>query len=92
MTKATIQAIVDEVGGPEHVVGLRGANGTKFYFSKYALSMDDFVEIEGTEILKLKHTDTMGRDAVSYLIVDEIVQVYTVVDTTKKIYIRDFME
>ena len=29
-----MQAIVDEVGGPQNVVGLRMANGTKFYFSR----------------------------------------------------------
>ncbi len=70
MNKATMQAIVNEVGGPQNVVGFRCANGTKFYFSRYVLSMDDFVTLGDNEILKLKHRDTMNREAVSYLIVE----------------------
>ena len=92
MTKATMQAIVDEVGGPQNVVGLRMANGTKFYFSRYALSMDDFVTMGDNEIIKLKHKDTMGREAVSYMIVEEIVQVYTVKDINEGIVLRDILD
>lgn len=92
MNKATIQAIVDEVGGPQNVVGLRMANGTKFYFSRYVLNMDDIVTMGGNEMIKLKHKDTMGRDAVSYLIVEEIVQVYTVADIEAGIILRDILD
>ena len=92
MTKATMQAIVDEVGGPQNVVGLRMANGTKFYFSRYALSMDDFVTMGDNEMIKLKHKDTMGREAVSYMILEEIVQVYTIVDMSKPIILRDILD
>ena len=92
MTKVTMQAIVDEVGGPQNVVGLRMANGTKFYFSRYALSMDDFVTMGDNEMIKLKHKDTMGRDAVSYMIVEEIVQVYTVADVEAGIILRDILD
>jgi hypothetical protein len=92
MTKTTIQAIADEAGGVEHIVGLRMANGTKFYFAKYVLSMDDFVSMGGIELLKLKHVDTMGREALSYLVVDEIVQVYTIPDIEKGIILRDILD
>lgn len=92
MTKATIEAIANDVGGIEKFVGFRMANGTKFYFSTYALSLDDFVTLGDNEILKLKHKDTMGGEAISYLIVEEIVQVYTVVDLEKRIILRDILD
>lgn len=92
MNKITMQAIVDEVGGPQNVVGIRMANGTKFYFSRYALSMDDFVTMGDNEIIKLKHKDTMGREAVSYMIVEEIVQVYTVANIDDGIVLRDILD
>jgi hypothetical protein len=92
MTKATIEAIANDAGGIEKIVGLRMANGTKFYFSNYALSLDDFVTLAGNEILKLRHKDTMGGEAVSYLIVEEIVQVYTVLDLEKRIILRDILD
>ena len=92
MTKAVVQAIADEVGGPEYIVGMRFANGTKQYFGRYALSMDDFVELGGMELLKLKHKDTFGNEAVSYLDVSEIVQVYTIADIEAGIILRDILD
>ena len=92
MTKTTFQAIVDEVGGPEKVVGLRMANGTKFYFSKYTLNMDDIVTMGDNEIIKLYHVDTMGRKAISYMILEEVVQIYTIVDAEAGIILRDILD
>ena len=92
MTKVTFQAIVDEIGGPEKVVGLRMANGTKFYFSKYALSMDDIVTMGDNEVIKLYHVDTMGRKATSYMILDEVVWVYTIEDVEVGIILRDILD
>jgi hypothetical protein len=54
--------------------------------------MDDFVSMGGIEMLKLKHVDTMGREALSYLVVDEIVQVYTIPDIEKGIILRDILD
>lgn len=92
MTKDTVQAIVDEVGGVENIVGMRFANGTKHYFGRFGLSMDDFVVMGGMEILKLKHKDTFGREAISYLDVGEIVQVYTIADVEAGIVLRDILD
>lgn len=92
MTKTTFQAIVEEVGGPEKVVGLRMANGTKFYFSKYMLNMDDIVTMGDNEIIKLYHVDTMGRKAISYMILEEVVQIYTIVDVEAGIILRDILD
>ena len=90
MTKSNIEAIANEVGGIEKVVGIRCANGTKFYFSRYALSLDDFVTMGDMEMVKLKHIDTMGNKAVSFLDVSEIVQVYTI--EGENIILRDILD
>jgi hypothetical protein len=90
MTKSNIEAIANEVGGIEKVVGIRCANGTKFYFGRYALSLDDFVTMGDMEMVKLKHIDTMGNKAVSFLDVSEIVQVYTI--EGENIILRDILD
>jgi hypothetical protein len=90
MTKSNIEAIANEVGGIEKVVGIRCANGTKFYFGRYALSLDDFVTMGDMEMVKLKHTDTMGNKAISFLDVSEIVQVYTI--EGENIILRDILD
>jgi hypothetical protein len=92
MTKSVIEAIANDAGGFEHIVGMRMANGTKFYFGRYALKAEDFITMGGMEILKLYHKDTMGGEAVSYLDVSEIVQLYTVKDIGKPIILRDILD
>ena len=92
MTKSNIEAIANDVGGYEKIVGMRCANGTKFYFSRYALKPEHFVQMGDMEMLKLFHKDTMGSEAVSYLDVSEIVQIYTVVDMDKPIVLRDILD
>ena len=92
MNMNVVNAIADEVGGYDNIVGIRCANGTKFYFGRYALKQEDFVNMGGLDILKLKHKDSSGREAVSYLDVDEIVQVYTVLDLEKGITLRDILD
>lgn len=92
MNKPVVDAIAAEAGGYDNIVGLRMANGTKFYFGRYALKAEDFVVLGGMDVLKLYHKDTMGGEAVSYLDVDEIVQVYTIVDTEKPIILRDILD
>ena len=92
MTKSIVEAIANDAGGFEHIVGMRMANGTKFYWSRYALKAEDFVTIGGMEILKLYHKDTMGGEAVSYLDVSEIVQVFTIKDMEKPIVLRDILD
>lgn len=92
MTKSVVEAIANEVGGFEHIVAIRMANGTKFYFGRYALKADHFVTIGGMEFLKLFHKDTMGGEAVSYLDVSEIVQVCTIEDMEKPIILRDILD
>ena len=92
MNKATIEAIANEAGGWDHIVGLRCANGTKTYFGRYALSPDDFITLGGNEMMVIHHKDSMGNEATSYLIVEEIVQVYTIVDISKPIILRDILD
>jgi hypothetical protein len=92
MTIDAFKAIVSEIGGPEGVIGFRQANGTKFYFSRYALSLDDLVVMGGQEFIKLKHKDTSNREAVSYLVMDEVVHVYTIKDVEAGIIIRDILD
>ena len=92
MNKPVLDAIAEEVGGYDNIVGMRMANGTKFYFGRYALKAEDFVNLGGLDLLKLYHKDSMGGEATSYLDVDEIVQVYTVADTSKRIILRDILD
>ena len=92
MNKATIEAIANEAGGWDHIVGLRCANGTKTYFGRYALSPDDFITFNDNEMMILHHKDSMGNEATSYLMVEEIVQVYTIVDISKPIILRDILD
>lgn len=92
MNKPVLDAIAEEVGGYNNIVGMRMANGTKFYFGRYALKAEDFVNLGGLDLLKLYHKDSMGGEATSYLDVDEIVQVYTVADTKKRIILRDILD
>lgn len=92
MSKEGIEAIINEAGGPEYVLGWRMANGTKWYFSRYTLSMDDFITLGGEDVVKLKHKDTSNREAVSYLTIDEIVQIYTIKDLDAGITLRDILD
>lgn len=92
MSKEGIEAIINEAGGPEYVLGWRLANGTKWYFSRYVLSMDDFVTLGGEDVVKLKHKDTSNREAISYLTLDEIVHIYTIVDLEGGITLRDILD
>jgi hypothetical protein len=92
MTKANMEVIANEIGGFENIVAIRCANGSKFYFGRYALKADDFVTMGDMEMLKLYHKDTMGGEAISYLDVSEIVQVLTVTDITKPIILRDMLD
>ena len=64
MNKATIEAIANEAGGWDHIVGLRCANGTKTYFGRYALSPDDFITFNDNEMMILHHKDSMGNDTI----------------------------
>ena len=92
MTIEAMKAIINEIGGPEKVIGFRQANGTKFYFSRYALSLDDLVTMGGQEFIKLKHKDTSNRESISYLVMDEVVHVYTINDIEAGIIIRDVLD
>ena len=92
MTIDALKAIINEIGGPEGIIGFRQANGTKFYFSRYALSLDDLVTLGGQEFIKLKHKDTSNREAISYLVMDEVVHVYTIKDVEAGIIIRDVLD
>jgi hypothetical protein len=92
MTIDALKAIINEIGGPEGVIGFRQANGTKFYFSRYVLSLDDLVTLGGQEFIKLRHKDTSNREAISYLVMDEVVHVYTIKDVEAGIIIRDILD
>lgn len=92
MNKQVLDAIAKEVGGYDNIVGIRCANGTKVYFGRYALRGEDFVNLGGCDLIKIKHKDHQNREAISYLDVDEIVQVYTVLDLEKGITLRDILD
>ena len=91
MTIDALKAVINEVGGPEKIIGFRQANGCKHIFSRVALSLDDLVVLGGQEFIKLKHKDTMGKEAISYLVMDEVVHVYTIDDVEAGIIIRDVL-
>ena len=91
MTIDALKAIINEVGGPEKIIGFRQANGCKHIFSRVALSLDDLVVLGGQEFIKLKHKDTMGKEAISYLVMDELVHIYTIDDIEAGIIIRDVL-
>ena len=92
MTANTVKAVIEDAGGPEYLLGFRFANGYKLVYSKYVIEMDDFITIDGVELLKFHHTDTFGNKAHSYLEVSEISHVYVRDSLDAKICIRDFME
>ena len=93
MTASTVKAVIQDAGGPEYVLGFRFANGYKTVYSQNVIDLDnDFVEIDGVELLIFHHNDTFGNKAHSYLDVSEITQVYVRDSLEGKIFIRDFME
>lgn len=93
MTANTVKAVIQDAGGPEYVLGFRFANGYKTVYSQNVIDLDnDFVEIDGVELLIFHHTDTFGNKAHSYLEVSEISHVYVRDSLEGKIFIRDFME
>ena len=92
MNMNVIDAIADENGGYDNIVGIRCANGTKFYFGRYALKHEDFVVMGGLDVLILKHKDSSGREAISYLDVDEIVQVFVIKDIEVGITLMDILD
>lgn len=93
MTIDVVKAVINEIGGPERVLGFRFANGYKVVYSTHIVNPDeDFKVIGGMEMLLYHHKDTMGHTATSYIDFSEIVQVYTLDDPTKPIILRDFME
>ena len=93
MQISTIKAIIEDAGGPEYLLGFRFANGYKLVYSKQLIHMDDdFVVMDGKDLLIYHHVDRDGNTARSYLDVEEICHVYVRDSLEDKIYIRDFME
>ena len=93
MQISTIKAVIQEAGGPEYLLGFRFANGYKLVYSRNIINLDeDFVEIDGVELLIFHHVDNYGNTAKSYLEISEIAHIYVRDSLEGKIYIRDFME
>ena len=93
MTTSTIKAVIAQAGGPEFLLGFRFANGYKLVYSQYMIDLaNDFVTIDGVELLKFHHKDTFGATATSYLEISEVSHIYFRDDASAKISIRDFME
>ena len=100
MTIDAVKAVINEVGGPERVLGFRFANGYKVVYSTQArkvikdklLDINEDINQKMNDMGLYHHKDTMGHTATSYIDFSEIVQVYTVDDPTKPIILRDFME
>lgn len=97
MTIDNIKKIIINEGGPEYVLGFRFANGYKLVYSRHLINLDeDFINVDGTELLKYEHVDWSGNKAHSLLEVEEIVQIYfrdeLDVNLENKLCIRDFME
>lgn len=91
MTIEAMKAVVNEVGGPEKIVGFRQANGCKHIFSRFVFKLEDLVELGGQEFIKLRYMDTLGHECIGYLVMDEIVHLYTIDDVEAGIIVRDVL-
>lgn len=96
MTSETIKQVITNEGGPEYVLGFRFANGYKLVYSRQLINLEeDFITVNGVELLKFEHVDWSGNKAHSLLEVNEITQIYfrdKLDDDDHKLCIRDFME
>lgn len=96
MTANTIKTIINNEGGPDYLLGFRFANGYKLVYSRHLINLDeDFITIDGVDLLKYEHVDWSGNTAHSIMEVDEITQIYfrdKLDDDDHKLCIRDFME
>lgn len=93
MDIAKLKALIEFIGGGDYVVGLRFANGYKVVYSKHLLNIDeDCITVGGMEYIKYEHYDTNGNIVLSYLPVDQIAQVYTLVDLDVPVILRDCLE
>ena len=93
MQASTVKAVIQGAGGPEYLLGFRFANGYKLVYSRNTINIDeDFVEIDGVELLVFHHVDNFGNEARSFLEISEIAHIYVRNSLEGKIFIRDFME
>lgn len=91
MTIDAMKAVINEIGGPEKIIGIRQANGCKHIFSRFTFKLEDLVVLSGQEFIKLKYKDTMGHECISYLVMEEVVHIYTIDDVDAGIIVRDII-
>lgn len=92
---SSVKALIDHVGGPNHVIGFRFANGYKTIYSRPGHKVEpekDFVVVDGNEYIIYEHHDCSGNILLSYLEVEEIVQMYVLPDLKKNIILRDVLD
>ncbi len=92
MTNTELKTLIDANGGIDYVIGMRFKNGYKLAFSKEAMREDEMVTIGGVDFIKFDHYDTNNRKIVSYLLSDEIAQVYFLTSLTENVNLRETME
>lgn len=92
MTNSELQALIEANGGIDYVIGMRFKNGYKLAFSKEAMKEDEMVTVGGVDFIKFDHYDSNGNKIVSYLLSEEIAQVYFLVDLGTNVNLRETME
>lgn len=92
MTNAELQSLIDANGGIDYVIGMRFKNGYKLAFSREVMLPEEMVTIGGIDFIKFDHYDHKGNKIVSYLLTEEIAQVYFLVDLTTNVNLRETME
>lgn len=95
MSIETIKTLIEQTGGVEYLLGFRFANGYKVIYSRpgHFLNIEeDFVIVNGVELLKYEHHDSKRVGVISYLEVDEIAQVYILPDLEHNVNLRLIMD
>lgn len=95
MNIETLKALIELAGGPEYVIGFRFANGYKIIYSKEGHLVDvekDFKVVNGVEMIVYEHYQDDRVALLSFLEVEEIVQVYALPDLDHDVILRPLLD
>lgn len=92
MNNSNVKALIAANGGYDYVIGMRFKNGYKLAFSKEPMLESELVTIDGIDFIKYDHFDTNGRKLQSFLLTEEIAQVYFLDNLKDNVNLRETME
>lgn len=95
MTIETLKKLIELAGGPAYVMGFRFANGYKVIYSTSGHLVDvekDFMVVNGVEMMTYEHYQDGRVALISYLEVEEIVQLYVLPDLEHDVILRPLLD